>query len=171
MAQQSLANFDLNLGKQYDPLAGLGIAKSLPDVNTGAGSFQTMGDYMPKMDYSLGEMSLAGGNPGMFGNFNPNSASKGMDWGGAFKNFSLGAEGVLSLADAYANYQKLGILKDQQHMAEQNFANINNDRRAQDKSRTNAIAQLDGNRKFNPDGTTTTGYNQSVDANTIKYQG
>lgn len=51
----------------------------------------------------------------------------GFDWGGAMDNFSMGAQGVMGLANAYTAYKQLGLMEDQlsmqKGMANRNVAN------------------------------------------------
>jgi len=74
---------------------------------------------MDPATYAAGEGSMNFGDPGFGGNE--------FDFGGAMKNFSMGAQGIAGLAGAYNSYKQMGLMEDQlsmqKAMANRNIAN------------------------------------------------
>ena len=102
--------------------------------------------------------SLAGGMTGM--------QKPGFNWKGAMEGFSLGAEGVMGLANAYNAYKQMGLMEDQFNFARadrnQNVANqaaITNERLGQQRAAEGRQMGLAGEDldKFRAGGTTVSG--------------
>lgn len=100
MAENSLAEYGMGYAE------GIDLSKAKPgSVNTLSG---TLGpDYMKQAG-----IQVPGG---------------GFDWSNAMNNFSMGAQGVMGLANAYTAYKQLGLMEDQLSMqkglANRNIAN------------------------------------------------
>ena len=92
-------------------------------------------DFLKKIEYKPINVSLAGGNLPRFGSNDQLGAGSqdalgigsgtggagGFDWGNAMSNFSMGAEGVMGLANAYSAYKQLGLMEDQLGMQKASY--------------------------------------------------
>lgn len=71
---------------------------------------------------------------------------KPFDWSDAMNNFSMGAEGVMGLANAYTAYKQLGLMEDQLNfqkgLANRNIANSAATTNRQLTDRANMAAQM-----------------------------
>lgn len=98
-----------------------------------AGANNNSGLARPIQSYNPADISLAGGNvPGMGSQDSLNLGMStgpggGFDWSKAMDGFSMGAQGVMGLANAYTAYKQLGLMEDQLSMqkgiANRNIAN------------------------------------------------
>ena len=146
-----------------DPMAG--ISKVAQDPRA---AFKTPGmnqDFL-NPDFAAGDMDI-GFNPsdGLANGLGGNTGS-GWDWKGAMEGFSLGAEGIMGLANAYNAYKQMGLMEDQFNFARadrnQNVANqaaITNERLGQQRAAEGRQMGLRGEEldKFRAGGTTVSG--------------
>lgn len=94
----------------------------------------------PTYQFNQGPAQMQAGTQGLAGTlgqdymdsqginkFGAEAPGGGFDWGGAMDNFSMGAQGVMGLANAYTAYKQLGLMEDQlamqKGMANRNVAN------------------------------------------------
>lgn len=144
MFQPTASDFSVSLAKMR-PSPMINANKIATDPGAGGYTgYQGMDEAFLKKDFAgpdtelgLSEMGIGGGGSG-----------GGFDFGGAVKNFNLGAQGVMGLANAYNAYKQMGLMEDQFNFARadrnQNVANqaaITNDRL---EKQANASAQLHG---------------------------
>jgi hypothetical protein len=146
-----------------DPMAGISRVAQDPRA-----ALKTPGinqDFL-NSDFAAGDTNL-GFNPaeGLANGLGGNTGSP-WDWKGALEGFSLGAQGIMGLANSYNAYKQLGLMEDQFNFARadrnQNVSNqaaITNERLGQQRAAEGRQMGLRGEEldKFRTGGTTVSG--------------
>lgn len=165
-----MANNFLTSNDPYNLNAYLNNSSRSLALPPGGIPLPTIPTYNSSNNYGMQDTSLAinGGNLPSINNGYGGDAS-GFNWGGAFKNFNQGAQGLLGLAGAYNSYQQNRLMKDQYRTSladrNQNVANQANITNKNLSNQASVAAQMMGYHIGTPE------YQDYINKNQIQVDG